>query len=360
MRNVLIAALLVSVCVIPAHARSPAGWMVELELDGRKIEGMPLAWNREEVHLLGRDGHLWQFAPGEAKNYRKTSSRFQSYSTSKLRAVLLRELGDAYEVSGTGHYMVAHPRGERSQWAQRFEDLYRSFVHYFSVRGFDLEEPPCPLIGVVCRNRREFFAYSASRGLPAGYGVLGSYSVESNRIVLYDLTGGKGDAAGWEHTASTIIHEATHQTAFNTGVHSRFTMPPLWVAEGLATMFEAPGVYHSRSFTGQGDRINRLRFRHFNELVVPRHKPELLAALVASDRPFRTHPSVAYATAWALTFYLMETDRGKYAEYLTRTAERPPFQDYPAAARTADFTQVFGDDWRMLEARLLRFIAGLK
>jgi len=360
MRSVLTAALAVLVWAIPAHARSPAGWMLELELDGRKIEGMPLAWDREGVYLLGRDGRLWQFAPSEAKAYRKTSSRFQSYSTSKLRATLLRELGEGYEVSGTGHYLVAHPRGERSQWAQRFEDLYRSFVHYFSVRGFDLEEPPCPLIGVVCRNQHEFFEYSASRGLPAGYGVLGSYSVESNRIVLYDVSGGKGDAAGWEHTASTIIHEATHQTAFNTGVHSRFTMPPLWVAEGLATMFEASGVYNSRSFTGQGDRINRQRLRHFNELVVPQHQPELPAALVASDRLFRTHPSVAYSTAWALTFYLMETDRGKYTDYLARTAARPPFEVYTAAERTADFTAVFGDDWRMLEPRLLRFIAGLK
>lgn len=334
--------------------------MVALELDGREIEGMPLAWNRQEVHLLGRDGHLWQFAPGDAKAYRKTSSRFQSYSASKLRAVLLAELGNEYEVTGTGHYVVAHPRGERSRWAQRFEDLYRSFVHYFSVRGFDLEEPPCPLIGIVCRNQREFFEYSASRGLPRGYGVLGNYSVESNRIALYDISGETGDADGWEHTASTIIHEATHQSAFNTGVHSRFTMPPLWVAEGLATMFEAPGVYNSRSFTGQGDRINRGRLRHFNELVVPQHKPELLAALVASDRLFRTHPSLSYATAWALTFYLMETDRGKYAEYLARTAERPPFQEYTAAERTADFTAVFGEDWPMLEARLLRFIAGLE
>ncbi|HUT88668.1 MAG TPA: DUF1570 domain-containing protein [Thermoguttaceae bacterium] len=360
MRSVLTAALLVLVWAIPAHARSPAGWMLELELDGRKIEGMPLAWDREGVCLLGRDGRLWQFAASEAKEYRKTSSRFQSYSTSELRAMLLRDLGERYEVSGTGHYLVAHPRGERSQWRERFEDLYRSFVHYFSVRGFDLEEPPCPLIGVVCRNQREFFEYSASRGLPAGYGVLGSYSVESNRIVLYDVSGGTSDAAGWEDTASTIIHEATHQTAFNTGVHSRFTTPPLWVAEGLATMFEASGVYNSRSFTGEGDRINRQRLRHFNELVVPQHKPELLAALVASDRLFRTHPSVAYSTAWALTFYLMETDRGKYADYLARTAARPPFQAYTAAERTADFTAVFGDDWRMLEARLLRFIAGLK
>jgi hypothetical protein len=363
MQSVLIprlAVLAVLVGAAPAQGRSPSRWMLELELDGRKIEGAPLAWDREEVHLLGRDGRLWHFAPSEAKDYRKTSNRFQSYSTSELRAMLLRELGGGYEVSGTGHYLVAHPRGERSQWPDRFEELYRSFVLYFSVRGFDLEEPPCPLIGIVCRDQREFVEYSASRGLPVGRGVLGSYSVQSNRIALYDLAGQTGDSSDWEATASTIIHEATHQTAFNTGIHSRFAMAPVWVAEGLATMFEAPGVYDSRYFTRRNDRINRGRLDQFNELVVPRHQPELLAALVASDRLFRSHPSVAYATAWAFTFYLMEKDRGKYANYLARTAARPPFQPYTAGERTADFTAVFGDDWPMLEARLLRFIAGLK
>ena len=357
MRRLLIPVVAVLAWGAPAQAGSAADWMLELTVDGRKIEGMPLAWNREQVHLLGRDGRLWQFGPGEAKDYRKTSGRFRSYSTSELRAVLLGELGRDYEVTGTGHYLVAHPRGQRTEWAGRFEQLYRSFVHYFSVRGFELDEPPCPLVAVVCRDRREFLEYSAERGLPAGSGVLGSYAVESNRIVLYDV--GQA-AADWQKNASTLIHEATHQTAFNTGIHSRFTVPPFWVAEGLALLFEAPGVYHSRAYPRRGDRINRGRLRQFNELVVPKHRPELLAELVAHDRLFRTHPTAAYATAWALTFYLMETQPGRYADYLARTAERPPFRPYAPAERIADFEAVFGDDWRLLEAHYLRFIAGLK
>jgi hypothetical protein len=274
--------------------------------------------------------------------------------------MLLGELGRDYEVTSTGHYLVAHPRGQRDQWPERFEQLYRAFLHYFSVRGFELEEPPCPLIGVVCRDRREFVEYSADRGLPAGDGVLGSYSVESNRIVLYDLGQAAPDPADWQKNASIVIHEATHQTAFNTGIHSRFTVPPIWVAEGLALLFEAPGVYHSRAYPRRSDRINRRHLRRFNELVVPRHRPELLLELVGRDRLFRTHSTAAYATAWALTFYLMETQPARYAEYLARTAKRPPFQPYTASERIADFTAVFGDDWQMLEAHYLRFIAGLK
>ena len=84
--------------------------MIELRLRSQRIEGSPLAWDDRTVHLLGRDGRLWEFHPDEATDFRKSSGRFRSYGVSELRAVLLRELGRGYEVSGTSHYLVAHPR----------------------------------------------------------------------------------------------------------------------------------------------------------------------------------------------------------------------------------------------------------
>ena len=358
MRTIAAAILAVLVWVNPARADRPAAeLMVELTLGGRRIEGMPLAWDSQWVHLLGRDGQLWEFDPKEASDFRKTSDRFRGYSISRLRATLLRELGQGFEVSGTGHYLVAHPSGKRSQWARRFEDLYRSLVHYFSVRGFSPQEPAFPLIGIVCKNRQDFFRYAAVAGAAASPGLLGYYSPRTNRIVLYDVGSGHADASQWQQNAATVIHEATHQTAFNTGIHSRYTATPVWVVEGLATLFEAPGVYNSRVYTQQSDRINRDRLRQFKALVVPRHRPEVLSGMIASDRLFRTNPAAAYAEAWALTFYLVETQAGKYTEYLVCTARRPPFRQYTAAERTADFTAVFGDDFRMLQARFLRFMA---
>lgn len=357
MRLTWILGLAVAVWSASARAETGANWMLKLTLQGQTIEGMPLHWSEERVYLLGRDGRLWDFPPGEARDYRKTSNRFQSYSVSELRAILLRELGNRFDVSGTSHYLVAHPKGQRDQWAERFEDLYRSFVHYFSVRGFRLTEPPAPLVGIVCHDQAEFRRYSAKKGMMAN-GVLGYYSLENNRIVVYDIGGGRGGASDWQETAATIIHEATHQIACNTGIHSRYTPPSLWVVEGLATLFEAPGVYDSRRYSERSDRINRGRFRDFQK-VIPHHRPDRLANLVATDKLFRTSPGAAYAEAWALTFYLVETQPRKFADYLARTAKREPFTDYSAEERTADFAAVFGADWRMREAQFLRFMAGL-
>ena len=111
----------------------------------------------------------------------------------------------------------------------------------------------------------------------------------------------------WRQNAAVLIHEATHQTAFNTGVHSRYCPPPKWLAEGLAMLFEAPGVYDSHNNTRPADRVNRDRLRAFRQGVAPRHRPELLAAIVASDELFRGNPGAAYAESWALSFFLVET-----------------------------------------------------
>ena len=340
-------------------AAAPVEGMVSLTLKGQEVEGTPLAWNARQVQLLGRDGRLWEFDPRQATDFRQTSGRFSSYTTSELRAILLRRLGSGYEVSGTSHYLVAHPSGQRDKWPQRFEDLYRSFVHYFSVRRFRLVEPQFPLLGIVCKDRADFLRYSAEEQGPVPAGVIGLYGLDSNRIILYDVHA-KEVSENWQQNASAIIHEVTHQTAFNTGVHSRYTPPPLWVVEGLATMFEAPGVYDSRHHTRRSDRINCGRLGAFRSRAEPNHRLGSLQAMIASDRRFAANPADAYAEAWALSFYLVEMQPGKYARYVELTAGHSPFAPYTPAERTADFRSVFGDDWRMFQARFLRFMAGVK
>ena len=339
--------------------RTPFPGMISLRIGGQMVEGQPIAWDAKEVHLLGRDGRLWGFSPNEASDWQKTSRRFTPMSISDLRADLLRELGRDFEVTTTTHYVVAHARGQRDRWAERFEGLYREFVTYFGKRGFKVREPEFPLVGIVLRDAEDFRRYTASLGMPAMPGLLGFYSLTSNRILVYDIEP-TGANEAWCETAATILHEATHQAAFNTGIHSRYTPPPLWVVEGLATLFEAPGVYNAENHRTQADRINLGRLKDFRQFVAPQHKTALIRSLLADDRLFQTHPGIAYAEAWALTFYLIETQSSKYARYVALTAQRPPFCDYTSAERTADFTSVFGDNWPMLEAQFLRFMAGLR
>jgi hypothetical protein len=333
---------------------------IRLDVNGQLLEGTPLSWSNRYVNFLTRDGALLQFSPVEATSFAKVADGFRSYSQSEMRGALQREFGGAFQVSGTGHYLVVHPAGQRDQWAPRFEELYRSFAHYFTSRGMNPSPPTFPLVAVVFPTRGQFDLYVRRTGGVASPNVLGYYSPLTNRIVLYDMVGASGDQQQWFVNAETIIHEATHQTAFNTNVHNRYALPPRWVAEGLGTMFEAPGVWNSRYFTSQSDRINRDMLRLFQNYAATQRPAGRLAEFVSSDRPFSTNPDAAYGEAWALTFFLVETQAGKYVRYLRRTNERAAFTDYSSAERLRDFTDVFGTNLALLEAHYLRFIQSLK
>jgi hypothetical protein len=167
-------------------------------------------------------------------------------------------------------------------------------------------------------------------------------------------TGGSG--ADWSENADTIIHEATHQTAYNVGIHKRFTAQPRWVVEGLATMFEAKGVWNAQYDHTASDRVNRGRLLDFRDYAAKRRKPGAIAALVSTDDAFRSDAVSAYAEAWALSYYLCETQPRLYAAYLAKTADRPLFSDYTAAERIADFQGVFGREMKMFEVKFLRFM----
>lgn len=335
-----------------------AEFMMRARVDGRMLEGKPLAWSDAQVLLLGRDGALHEFHPKQAKEAKKTSPRFFSYTASEMRNELQREFGDRFEVSSTTHYLVAHPKGQRDVWAQRFEDLYRSFCHYMRLRGFSPEEPKFPLVAVVFRTQHEYFSHARKSGKPMHPGTLGHYEPATNRVYLFDSTGGK-EAADWSLNAETIIHEATHQSAYNVGIHNRFAAGPRWLVEGLATMFEARGVWDSRSYQTQTDRVNRECLRDFRDYA--KRRPEgSMATLIAADDLFEADTIAAYAEGWALAFYLCETRPHQFAKYLALTGGRSNFADYPASERLADFQSVFGQDLRLLENQFLQYVKEVK
>ena len=330
--------------------------MVALDYQGKQYEGKPLAIDDLRILLLGRDGRLWDLPASAGNRARQTAPAFRPFSPSETRAALLRELGSGFEVSGAGLYMVAHPAGQRDRWADRFDEFYRSFVHYFTVRGIAVDPPPTPLVAIVCRDAEEFARRSAGQQAPVGAAVLGWYDAQSNRLMIYD----RGRQSSYfTSTEAVLVHEATHQAAFNTGVHSRWAMPPRWVAEGLATMFEAPGVFNARHHPRLSDRINRVRCDDFARFCDPQRTPDLLRTLVADELLFARHPETAYAAAWALSFYLTETMPAQYGRYMRSTADRPAWHRSSPAERLKQFAAVFGNDWSLLEARWRRFIAEL-
>jgi len=352
---------------LPAPVLLPASvacagdlWTLQVQVKNRRVTGAPLNLKGKTCYVLRRDGQLAKFATADATDFKKIDNGFRAFDYATMRGELMSEFGNAFDVSGAGQYLVVHPAGERDKWASRFAALYRSFMYYFGQRGFTPSKPAFPLVAVVFRDRQQFVQHSLRQGNAVSSNTLGYYSPMTNRIMMYDMTAGDASKESrWQATAETIIHEAAHQTAFNTGIHGRFAEQPRWLVEGLGTLFEAPGVWDARNHPAQSDRVNAYRRQAFRKYA-DNWKKGTLAAVVSVDRLFQQNSDAAYAIAWATTFYLSETSPRRYTSYLKTVASRPVLKNYPAPRRLADFQQAFGEDLNLLEARMLRYMSKIE
>lgn len=339
------------------------GQTIEVSLQGRVVQGRPVYWDDGFVAIMQRDGQFITFQPNEAEGFRKVSPRFDTISQADLRGMLMREFGNGFDVSGTGQYLVVHPVHQRDRWADRFEQLYRSMTHYFTARGFRVNRPEFPFVAVVFHSRAEYLEYIQRVAPDVSPNTLGFYDAVTNRIHLFDVTADQRDERQWYLNAETIIHEAAHQTAYNIGIHRRYADTPAWVVEGIGTMFEARGVWDSRSYPNREHRSHPQQLKTYFALLASDRSVDpvnILNLQIASDQLFDRNPTLAYAHAWALTFFLTEQEPRRYADYIRRVYAQEAFADYPAEARMKDFTAVFGTDLKMLDARLHRFLETLQ
>ena len=135
---------LCTLMAITATAKAEQG--LSVILDGKRKTIAPLGYDTRNVVALQRNGFLLNLRLQELGKP-KVVSGFQPFSQQEMRAELLHEFGRSFEVTGTGNYLVVHPKGARDLWANRFEQLYRSMVHFFRSRGFAMNKPKYPCGG---------------------------------------------------------------------------------------------------------------------------------------------------------------------------------------------------------------------
>jgi hypothetical protein len=341
------------------NATAKDAMTISIPYKGNHYVGKPLAWDGKELLLLRRDGKLNMLPVSNENDYQVVSQGFKPYNSNTLRQQLQAEFGGHYQVSVTQHFVVVHPSGDFQIWALPFEKLYQRFRLYFSSRGMNLTQPEFPMVAVVLRTRQEFDRF-LERYHQLDEKILGYYSPKSNRVITYDQRPGKSNDQNWFFHTDTVIHEATHQSAFNTGLHSRFAPVPRWTSEGLAMLFEANGVNNSALYTTRSSRINQARLRDLKHFYQQGMVEGRLAELVSSDDLFRTDPLLAYALSWGLTFYLTEHRQQEYFRFLRDDSQRTDFTDYPSHERVEAFGKAFGVRLADLEGRMRKFILSLE
>jgi hypothetical protein len=352
---------------------------VRLRRDGREqvIHGRVIVEAQDGGLLVLDQAHvLWTVMPDELIDRQQDAAPFESLDHKVLSSELLKQLPAGFKVHKTTHYLICYNTSQAyAKWCgSLLESLYKGFRNYWRKQQFELTDPDWPLVAIVFDSRQAYSAFAKSE-LQATGSITGYYSLTTNRVSMYDLTGADGrlfpqrnaqarirqilSRPEAERTVATIVHEATHQLAFNCGLHTRFADIPLWVSEGLAIYFESPDLKNAAGWRSIG-RINRVRNIEFREYLRFR-APDSLETLLATDERFRDSSSAskAYAEAWALNFFLIRTRMKEYRQYLqTLSKKKAMIYDEPEE-RLSLFRKAFGEDLRAFDTEFLRYVIRL-
>jgi len=216
-----------------------------------------------------------------------------------------------FRSSVTKHYLGIGDATDdfRADALKLCEALATAYQKYFQDKGFAVNFPARRLTVVALKDRS---TYAKFLGEAPGNDVGGHYDLDTNQLVMFDFRPGKGeDAAPGAAVAPerlntiTLVHEATHQLTFNTGLLDRQADVPLALSEGLAMYTELwrPGP---RSTLGI---VHRYRLQVISEEA--RDEDAWISAprLLTEDTLFEGEKTaqLAYSEAWALVNSLLKT-----------------------------------------------------
>ncbi len=279
----------------------------------------------------------------------------------------------------TEHFVVCYDTSDvYARWnASLYEKMYNGMLRFWKEKGVDVKTPRFPMVALIFRTKDAYVQY-ANRDFRGAENTFGYYTQTTNRLATFDLTGIEGmlppgftpqreeliteifSRPQAERQVATILHEACHQIAFNTGLQQRLGDYPLWLSEGIATFFESPDFSSSTGWGGTG-KVNYFNLNNLRIYSKIRPADSLLTLLVQDDRLRSGETTAAaYAESWGLTFFLIKRKPKQFVEYLKELRSRPPGNPSDSKQRSADFQQCFGDDLDKLDREFVRFIGSLR
>lgn len=339
-----------------AAAQTPD--LVEFSLGGRWERGLQLIHLDTEAVVIGQDGRLHSLDSSDSSHQiRPALGRYEPLSAAAMRNQLRSEFGPRFEVVSTNNFLVVQPRGRGPKWPTMFETCHQSFTNYMRKRGVRIREGRFPMVAVVLPDSAAMYAEFDRHGIEVAR-VAGLYSNNTNRVMTHD-------SGHFRQIELTVRHEAAHQSAFNSGVHSRVNETPQWITEGIGQMFEPAAMSNGKSGYRLSDRVNAESLRLINRRHGPSGNPELvddIRQLVRDDLLFQSSDRIedAYAVAWAMMFFLAERQPDVFADLINFTATRPPFQLYQNGQRVIDFERIAGVSTEDFAQQLSWFLDSLR
>ena len=372
MSRLIIAVLcLLTANLHPCAAVDESTWTITVgEPEPKVLTGRVVAEIPNSALLLEEpNGQLHQIPTRQIKSREDAQKQFVPLTSSELATDLLLQVPAGFEITETEHYLIcSNSAAEYVEFCGKLLELvFDQYFRFMADQKIEVTQPTRRLPIVVFASASEFQSFAARQHPEISFAdTPGYYSVSENQTLLLDLTGDRSirsaptirkRLAERPFQVATVVHEAVHQLAFNSGLQVRMADNPLWFSEGLAMYFETTSVRSSLLWNRPG-------------LVNPRHQPgfmKLLEAnqvsggmntLIESDSAFlnAAEMPVAYPKAWAFTHYLMREEKTGMQKFLHNLTQRKPMVGLTAEERTQEFLTAFGKLPDEMEQELVSYI----
>jgi len=322
--------------------------------------------------LLEDDQQILHIIPGESIAEQTVLSEVDPLTPKQLGQKTVASLPDGFSFITTRHYLICYNTSVGyARWsAALLERLFTGFHAFWSQAGLEVRQPEQPLVVIIFSNRNDYKRAAEKEVGDASHSIVGYYNQLTNRITTYDITGSDSNDPTTRQSSSsagnlilrnpqassliaTLVHEATHQLAFNAGLHVRLSPTPVWLSEGIATYFETPDLTNSRGWQSIG-AINEARL----ELILKQFTPGLISRFIVEDEPFHNPDEalIAYAHAWALVSFLETMRREDFCAYIAHFNKKGPLELDTPAERLSAFKNAFQSEPDDLEQEVLQYI----
>ncbi len=290
--------------------------------------------------LVVRLGMLW-FGMGGPALHAVAQEDWSAASPLQQQSVaeMLHQAGRGARLLTSAHFALAStaPDGTTRNLLERLEAVYQAHRQFVTDLRLSARPPRHKLEVYFFATHGEFRAHLAALGTEPP-DVLGGYEPESKRAAFFDFDAYAPLAAirsaiaqaapdqqeklrrrfdrRREILAQTIVqHEAAHQIQLNVGLFPALDRVPVWLTEGLATLFEVPGPP-----SGSPWPVNGYRLFEFRKLY-GEGRPALgdLRRLLVDDQSWCG--GKCYPLAWAVVRYLRDERADGFARLLRMAAE---------------------------------------